>query len=82
MARNPMSEEGLAIYLARGQGTIKEWAKSRGFPRRTVYRWSSRPELRARAAELRGRIQDLAVDLLGKRSAGVDFPAHPGLRPD
>jgi hypothetical protein len=69
LSRNPCSGDELAVYLASGRGTIKDFARSRNLALRTVYRWSSSPEVRARSSEYRRRITDRAVEILAHRSA-------------
>jgi hypothetical protein len=70
LSRNPSAGDELAVYLASGRGTIKDFAQSRNLALRTVYRWSSSSEVRAKSSEYRRRITDQAVEILAHRSAG------------
>jgi hypothetical protein len=57
--------ELLALALAGGDSVVR-WAKANEMDVRAAYRLAARPEVRARAAELRGEMIDQAVGLLSK----------------
>jgi hypothetical protein len=61
----------LAHAIANGNSIIG-WAKANGVPKRTAYRWSSTPDVRAKVELIRRRALDRAI---GKMSNRVNWAA-------
>ena len=61
-ARKPNS-----CLLAQG-ASIPKWARANGVPKRTAYRWSEDPKVRAAANKCRRRALDRAVGRMAKRA--------------
>ncbi len=78
VSRNPATADELALHLA-GGGGVKAWARARGIPERTAYRWSSSREVRKRARFYRARIVRGSLGLLIARSAGATIEQHAKL---
>jgi hypothetical protein len=67
VSQDPEKIASLATCLASG-GSIPQWAKAQGVPRRTAYRWASDGQVKAQVQTLR---QGLIGDAVGQLAAAA-----------
>lgn len=67
-ANNPRLES-LALAIATGSSTIKDWGEANGVSRRTAYRYANLPGVQARARAIQDDLVAKAVGKLARHAA-------------